>query len=58
MLLRADRQGPLPHPFSTVLVITSWQFPLNILISGHDLEKTRLRFIQDGKLSKSIKALM
>jgi hypothetical protein len=45
-------------PFPTVLVITSWKFPLNILISGDDFEKTRSRFIQDGKLSKSIKALM
>jgi len=45
-------------PFPAVLVITSWKFPLKVLISADDFEKTRLRFIQDGKLSKSIKALM
>jgi hypothetical protein len=48
MLLRADRQGPLPHPLSTVLIITSWQFPLNILISGEDLHTTAAEFLDDA----------
>jgi hypothetical protein len=45
-------------PFPTVVVITSWKFPLNVLISGDTFDRTRLQFIQDGKPSKSIKAFM
>jgi hypothetical protein len=44
-------------PFPIVVVITRWKFPLNLLISADAFDRTRLRFIQDGRLSKSIKAL-
>lgn len=45
-------------PFSMVVVDTNRKLPLEILLSGDDFERIRMRFFRDGKLATAIKARM